>query len=128
MACVPCSNSLVRFGQVKVVMETTHQTADGRSFLVLHGDRQAPFRCCSRATVPAQHLDGLTVLLFRMRKHAVRRRCDTTVHLSHAATRFLGDLLYDIFVSLNILIKAVRRLFKLPYWSLAAHVHCKVLQ
>lgn len=53
-------------------------------------------------------------------------RCDTTVHLSHAATRFLGDLLYDIFVSLNILIKAVRRLFRLPYWSLAAHVHCKV--
>jgi hypothetical protein len=53
-------------------------------------------------------------------------RCDTTVHLSHAATRFLGDMLYDIFVSLNILIKAVRRLFKLPYWSLAAHVHCKV--
>lgn len=59
-------------------------------------------------------------------KRAVGRRCDTTVHLSHTATRFLGDLLYDIFVSLNILIKAVRRLFKLPYWSLAAHIHCKV--
>ncbi len=53
-------------------------------------------------------------------------RCDTTVHLSYTATRFLGDLLYDVFVSLNILIKAVRRLFKLPYWSLAAHIHCKV--
>ncbi|CAL8466124.1 g5660 [Coccomyxa elongata] len=71
-------------------METLHRTADGRNFLVLHGDR-----------------------------------CDTTVHLSHTATRFLGDLFYDIFVNLNILIKAVRRLFKLPYWSLAAHIHCK---
>ena len=53
-------------------------------------------------------------------------RCDTTVHLSHAFTRFLGDVLYDAFVSSNILIKAVRRLFRLSYWSLAAHVHCSV--
>lgn len=38
-SCVTCSNSLVTFGQVKVVMETLHRTADGRNFLVLHGDR-----------------------------------------------------------------------------------------
>ena len=38
-AFVCCSNSLVTFGQVKVVMETLHHTADGRRFLVMHGDR-----------------------------------------------------------------------------------------
>ncbi len=48
------------------------------------------------------------------------------MHLSHAVTRFLGDMLYDLFVSINILIKGIRRLLRLPYWSLAAHVHSSV--
>ena len=48
------------------------------------------------------------------------------MHLSHAVTRFLGDVLYDLFVSINILIKGIRRLLRLPYWSLAAHVHSSV--
>ena len=39
LSFVSCSNSLVTFGQVKVVLETMHCTADGRNFLVLHGDR-----------------------------------------------------------------------------------------
>ena len=48
-----CSNELVTFGKVKVVMETTHKTADGRTFLVMHGDRCGGcWRACMHATVP----------------------------------------------------------------------------
>ncbi|KAK9840845.1 hypothetical protein WJX81_008619 [Elliptochloris bilobata] len=82
------TDEAVAFGNVEVVQETTHTCADGRRFLVLHGDR-----------------------------------CDTSVHLSSALTRALGDWVYDQFVNLNILIKATRRFLRLPYWSLAAHVN-----
>ena len=89
-------------------------------------------------------------------RHGLLARCDTSVHLSSALTRALGDWVYDQvsspcsqsfeataashlllarrlttgmavqFVNLNILIKATRRFLRLPYWSLAAHVNGNV--
>jgi UDP-2,3-diacylglucosamine pyrophosphatase LpxH len=39
---------------------------------------------------------------------------------------FLGDQAYGILLRANILLNAVRRRFKLPYWSLSAHLKRKV--
>ena len=39
---------------------------------------------------------------------------------------FLGDKAYGLLLRLNIAFNAVRRRFKLPYWSLSAHLKRKV--
>lgn len=39
---------------------------------------------------------------------------------------FLGDMAYGILLRANVVINAVRRRLKLPYWSLAAHLKRKV--
>jgi UDP-2,3-diacylglucosamine pyrophosphatase LpxH len=39
---------------------------------------------------------------------------------------FLGDQAYGLLLRANILVNAVRRRFKLPYWSLSAHLKRKV--
>jgi UDP-2,3-diacylglucosamine pyrophosphatase LpxH len=39
---------------------------------------------------------------------------------------FLGDQAYTLLLRANILVNAIRRRFKLPYWSLAAHMKRKV--
>ena len=39
---------------------------------------------------------------------------------------FLGDKAYSLLLRLNILLNAVRRRLKMPYWSLAAHMKRKV--
>lgn len=39
---------------------------------------------------------------------------------------FLGDMAYSLLLRANVVINAVRRWLKLPYWSLAAHLKRKV--
>ena len=39
---------------------------------------------------------------------------------------FLGDKAYSLLMRANILVNAIRRRFKLPYWSLSAHMKRKV--
>jgi len=39
---------------------------------------------------------------------------------------FLGDKAYSLLLRTNVAVNAVRRLFKLPYWSLSAHLKRKV--
>lgn len=77
------------FGGVQVMREAIHETADGRKFLVLHGDE-----------------------------------FDAVVKLKWLAT--LGDWAYDFALRANHWFNVVRRLLKLPYWSLSAYLKQKV--
>jgi UDP-2,3-diacylglucosamine pyrophosphatase LpxH len=87
--CALCSNELVTFGKVKVVMETTHKTADGRTFLVMHGDRYAGcLLACMGDSTTSQHLKQSGMLCVsagaipqctcRMRSRASWGTCCTT--------------------------------------------------
>jgi UDP-2,3-diacylglucosamine pyrophosphatase LpxH len=48
------------------------------------------------------------------------------VVLYHRWLAFLGDKAYEVLLRANVLVNAARRLLKLPYWSLSAHLKRKV--
>ncbi|HEY5139063.1 MAG TPA: UDP-2,3-diacylglucosamine diphosphatase, partial [Methylococcales bacterium] len=79
------------FGDVMVVNEYIHTAADGRRYLLLHGDE----------------FDQVT-------RH-------------YKWVAILGDMSYNVLVSLNIYLSWLRRTFKRPgYWSLAGYAKRKV--
>lgn len=78
------------FGGVELVLDTVHQTADGRRLLVTHGDS----------------FDGVVLYAKWL--------------------AILGDKAYSVLLRANVLVNAVRRRFKLPYWSLSAHLKKRV--
>lgn len=80
----------LNFGGVDVINETIHKTADGRRFLVIHGDQ----------------FDGVV-------KYAK--------WLAH-----LGDRAYELALSLNNALHAIRRAMGLGYWSLSSWLKYKV--
>ena len=48
------------------------------------------------------------------------------VVMAHRWLAFLGDAAYDALIQLNTIVNGVRRMFHLPYWSLAKHLKRKV--
>lgn len=85
-------DSTIELGEnVSVQQEATHITADGRRFLVLHGDR-----------------------------------CDLTPHVRTELNYIVKNLIYRAFQAFNRVVKWVRNLFGLPYWSLASKVNSSV--
>jgi UDP-2,3-diacylglucosamine pyrophosphatase LpxH len=48
--------------------------------------------------------------------------------MAHRWLAFLGDAAYDFLIQLNIALNAVRRMLRLPYWSLAKFAKRKVKQ
>lgn len=80
----------LRFGRVAVLEETVHLGANGKRYLVLHGDK----------------FDGVV------------RFAPWLAHL--------GDQAYEFSMSLNAVVNRVRRLFRLPYWSLSAFLKNRV--
>jgi UDP-2,3-diacylglucosamine pyrophosphatase LpxH len=77
------------FGNLEIHREYVHEAADGRKFLVMHGDE-----------------------------------FDTVVKCSPWLAR-LGSSVYDFLLGLNRHVNAVRRLFGMPYWSLASYLKHK---
>lgn len=81
----------VVFGEIEVVDELIHETADGRRFLLVHGD-----------------------IFDQVTRH-------------HKWIAVLGDIAYNLMVSLNHLLSRVRRTLGIPgYWSLAGYAKRKV--
>lgn len=80
----------LRFGRVAVLEETVHIAANGRRYLVLHGDK----------------FDGVVRFAPWLAK--------------------LGDTAYEISMEFNAVLNSVRRLFRLPYWSLSAYLKNRV--
>ncbi len=80
----------VRFGRVAVLHEAIHIAANGRRYLVLHGDK----------------FDGV-------------------VRFAPWLAR-LGDTAYEVSMSLNSAVNRLRRVFRLPYWSLSAYLKYRV--
>jgi UDP-2,3-diacylglucosamine pyrophosphatase LpxH len=80
----------LRFGRVAVLRDTVHIGANGRRYLVLHGDQ----------------FDGV-------------------VYFAPWLAR-LGDKAYELSLSLNGWLNALRRRLRLPYWSLSAYLKFKV--
>ena len=80
----------VRFGRVAVLHEAIHIAANGRRYLVLHGDK----------------FDGV-------------------VRFAPWLAR-LGDTVYELSMQMNSAVNRVRRLFRLPYWSLSAYLKYRV--
>jgi len=78
------------FGGVHVRMNDIHTTADGKRYLILHGDE----------------FDGV-VLYAKWLAH-------------------LGDQAYEMAVALNHIFNRVRKILKLPYWSLSAFLKRRV--
>jgi UDP-2,3-diacylglucosamine pyrophosphatase LpxH len=79
-----------RFGLVAVLEETVHVGANGRRYLVLHGDK----------------FDGVVRFAPWLAK--------------------LGDTAYEGSMGLNAGLNRIRRLFRLPYWSLSAYLKNRV--
>jgi len=48
------------------------------------------------------------------------------IMLSHRWLAYLGDAAYEAMMTVNRLVNAWRRLFRLPYWSLSKHAKAKV--
>jgi UDP-2,3-diacylglucosamine pyrophosphatase LpxH len=48
------------------------------------------------------------------------------VVMAHRWLAFLGDTAYNALIQLNTIVNGVRRMFHLPYWSLAKHLKRKV--
>lgn len=80
----------LRFGRVAVLEETVHLSANGRRYLVLHGDK----------------FDGVVRFAPWLAK--------------------LGDTAYEISMATNVAVNRVRRLLRLPYWSLSAYLKNRV--
>ncbi|MEW5889843.1 MAG: UDP-2,3-diacylglucosamine diphosphatase [Pseudomonadota bacterium] len=81
----------IAFGDIALVEEAVHETADGRRFLLVHGDE----------------FDQVTRY--------------------HRWVAILGDMGYNLLVSLNLLLSRVRRRLGIPgYWSLAGYVKRRV--
>ena len=80
----------LRFGRVAVLRETVHVAANGKRYLVLHGDK----------------FDGVVRFAPWLAK--------------------LGDTAYEFSMNLNAGVNRVRRLFRLPYWSLSAFLKYRV--
>ncbi len=81
----------VVFGDIEVVDELVHETADGRRFLLIHGD-----------------------VFDQVTRH-------------HRWVAVLGDMAYNLLVSLNHGLSRVRRRLGIPgYWSLAGYAKRKV--
>jgi UDP-2,3-diacylglucosamine pyrophosphatase LpxH len=80
----------LQLGDIEILPEAIHETADGRRLLVLHGD------------------------IF-----------DSIVMYARWLA-FLGDSAYTMLLKANKGVNAVRRMFGLPYWSLAAHLKKRV--
>ena len=81
----------VVFGEIEAVDELIHETADGRRFLLVHGD-----------------------IFDQVTRH-------------HKWIAVLGDIAYNLMVSLNHLLSRVRRTLGIPgYWSLAGYAKRKV--
>jgi UDP-2,3-diacylglucosamine pyrophosphatase LpxH len=78
------------FGGVELCSEAIHRTADGRTFLVIHGDE----------------FDYVV-------KH-------------NRWVALIGSGAYEVLLSANRWLNAVRRRLGLPYWSLAAYLKHKV--
>jgi UDP-2,3-diacylglucosamine pyrophosphatase LpxH len=80
----------LRFGRVAILGEAVHLCADGRRYLVLHGDK-----------------------------------FDSVVRFAPWLAR-LGDTAYELSMALNANVNRIRRLFRLPYWSLSAYLKNRV--
>jgi UDP-2,3-diacylglucosamine pyrophosphatase LpxH len=80
----------LRFGRVAVLEETIHHCANGKRYLVLHGDK----------------FDGVVRFAPWLAK--------------------LGDTAYEFSMQLNATVNGVRRVFRLPYWSLSAFLKNRV--
>jgi len=80
----------LHFGRVAVLQETVHLAANGKRYLVLHGDK----------------FDGVVRFAPWLAK--------------------LGDTAYEVSMALNASVNRVRRLFRLPYWSLSAYLKNRV--
>ena len=80
----------LRMGRVAVLEETIHLGANGKRYLILHGDK----------------FDGVV------------RFAPWLAHL--------GDTAYELSMSLNSGVNRVRRLFRLPYWSLSQYLKYRV--
>lgn len=78
------------FGGIAIHRHAMHTTADGRRFLVLHGDE-----------------------------------FDSVVQYSQLVAMF-GSKMYDVLLSLNRPVNAVRQMMGQPYWSLSAFVKSRV--
>ncbi|MBW3567253.1 MAG: UDP-2,3-diacylglucosamine diphosphatase [Proteobacteria bacterium] len=78
------------FGNIEVRRNVMHETADGRKFLVMHGDEMDSVVKCSRFLA------------------------------------VIGSRAYDWLLWLNRYVNSARKLFGLPYWSLAAFLKHKV--
>jgi UDP-2,3-diacylglucosamine pyrophosphatase LpxH len=77
------------FGQLAVVREVIHTAADGRRYLVLHGDQ---FDLIAKAA-PVLYV--------------------------------LGDLGYAALLRANVLVNAVRKIFRKPHWSFSGWAKCR---
>ncbi len=74
----------------------------------------------------------------RIRRKAIHRTADgrqllvlhgdefDAVVMGHRWLAFAGDAAYEFLMKLNVAVNAVRRVFKLPYWSLSKHAKRKV--
>jgi UDP-2,3-diacylglucosamine pyrophosphatase LpxH len=80
----------LRFGRVAILNDAVHLGANGKRYLVLHGDK----------------FDGV----IRYTPWLAR----------------LGDAAYEGSMKLNSLVNHIRRLFKLPYWSLSAYLKYRI--
>jgi len=80
----------LRFGRVSILSDAIHPGANGKRYLVLHGDK----------------FDGV-------------------VYYAPWLAR-LGDTAYEWSMRLNAGFNRIRRLFRLPYWSLSAFLKYKV--
>ncbi len=78
------------FGDIEVVEHTIHVGADGRRYLIVHGDL-------------------FDVVIRRARWLAL-----------------LGGKAYDLAIAVNTYFNAIRRVFRLPYWSLSEWAKLKV--
>jgi UDP-2,3-diacylglucosamine pyrophosphatase LpxH len=78
------------FGNLSIRRKYVHATADGREFLVMHGDE-----------------------------------FDTVVKCSRWLARF-GAVAYEAMMRLNRSVNFCRRVFRLPYWSLATYLKLRL--
>lgn len=78
------------FGNMSIRRKYVHATADGREFLVMHGDE-----------------------------------FDTVVKCSRWLARF-GAWAYELMMRLNRSVNAFRRVFGMPYWSLATYLKLRL--
>jgi UDP-2,3-diacylglucosamine pyrophosphatase LpxH len=80
----------VHFGGIVVTDRAMHETADGRRYLVIHGDQ-----------------------------------FDSIVH-NLRWLAYLGDIAYDMAISINRVVTRLRRLAGLPYWSFSSWAKVRV--